>query len=211
MSNMFLERTIMHRFSKEKNKLKKHLNFKYFHCPVLYSFVENVRYVESCIGDENILQEDLYIWLRRYWLDFFNHIQKHKIRGKIEEIGCNVILKKFKKVIEKMEENYKKKVWSNYMFSDFKENWLQFEEKDCMELFDEINLPNCKNILPKVPLLKTHNCLHCIKKNRSSNYFNNVFFETVTVASILNDFSEKGIDMFDYHIQNSKTMIDFSS
>lgn len=198
-------------FSKEKNNFKNQLNFQFHHSPIFYKFLENVKFVECCIGDEYILQEDLYIWLRRYWLNFFSFIQKNKIRSKLEEIACHIILQKFKNVIKNLEEKYKKRVWSNYVFTDFAENWMQLTEKDYTKWLEETMLPNCKVISPKVPIFKTHNCSHCIEKDETSTYFGDSFFENVTVASILNDFSTEGIDLYDYHIQNHSDMINFSS
>ena len=97
-------------FSKKKNNIKKDLNFQFHHSPAFYNFLENIQFVENCIGDELILQEDLYIWFRRNWLRFFSFIQKKKIRSKLEEIASYIILQKFKSVIEKLEEKYKKRV-----------------------------------------------------------------------------------------------------
>lgn len=198
-------------FSKKKNNIKKHLNFQFHHSPAFYNFLENIQFVENCIGDELILQEDLYIWFRRNWLRFFSFIQKKKIRSKLEEIASYIILQKFKSVIEKLEKKYKKRVWSNYLFSDFGGDWLKFTEKDCEKWVDDTVFPDCKKISAKVPFLKTHNCLHCMEKDKTSKYFDDSFFENVAIASIFNDFSTEGMDLYDFHIQNHGNMMKYSS
>lgn len=183
---------------------KKKIYFQYHHSPEIYTMKQYTKCIQACIGDKNIPQQDIYIWTRRCWLNFYHYMKEYKIKTAPQEIATFSFLQNFKKFVQALENQYFKKLWTNYLFKDITENSFFYTDEDFQLTLEQITKEQ-KYLFPQLPLLKTHNCLSCFHKKQRLCY-KNEFFENTDTLYMLQDYNNEPIDLYSRYIQNGKEM-----
>ena len=207
MSNKLLQGENISIFIPNKIGITPKVKFSYHYHAKIGSFLEDLKNINACLDENNdILQEDIYIWIRRCWLEFFKMIKESKITNLLQEIGCYFFLEQIKKLIKNVEKKYKKKLWSNYIFTDFEKNWFRFDEKE----FTDICKKNyCSPITnqPFIPFLKTH--ISDFSKNPRGKFYKQSFYQRIYILQLLIDYDPSPNDLFPLLTQNGQAMMKF--
>lgn len=187
------------------------IHFSHCHDASLFLFIERLNYAKKSIGDKDLDRQDLYIWIRRIWLQFFTWLKEKHLNTKVVEIGAFSFVENFKQTMHIVEKHYGKKLWTNYQFQDFSRNWLQYNAHEFQVLCQEISGTTKELVLslPNVAFLKTHPCTGCREKC-SCSFLKQKFFDKTSILHILQGYAEEQEDLFLRHVQNNLTMMPFS-